>query len=107
MGRLLRLGHRRSGLLRRRGLRMGRLRDRRPLLRGRRFLLRLGRLLLLRLLLLLREQHRAVLAGARRDRLAQRKTRENRSGEQQLLRSGHIWPSFRSLGKFDSGAGEP
>jgi hypothetical protein len=104
----------RSRMLHGRGLRMGwllRLRDRRPgrrrrRLRGSRLLLRrsgllrrLAGLLLVRrrLLLLLGEDHRAVLGGVGRDRLAQRKRRNNRTGKQKLLRSGHSGPSSRSL----------
>jgi hypothetical protein len=112
MGRLLRLGHGRPGLrgrlLRgrrwhvRRLLRL-RFRGRRRrrsmrLLRWRSLRLRLTRLLFLRLLLLLREQQRAVLAGARRERLTERKSRDNRSGEQKLLRPRHLMPRFVGLG---------
>jgi hypothetical protein len=114
MGRLLRLGHRRPGL-RGRLLRGGRWHVRRllrlrfrgrrrrrsmRLLRWRSLRLRLTRLLFLRLLLLLllREQQRAVLAGARRERLTERKSRDNRSGEQKLLRPRHLMPRFVRLG---------
>ena len=95
MGRLLRLRHRRPGLLRRGRLHMWRLlRLRAWRVRGgrRRCLrLRLARLLFLRLLrLLLREQHRAILAGTRYERLAERKSREDCSGKQDLLRPRHL-----------------
>jgi hypothetical protein len=98
--RLLRLRDWRPRLLRRRRRRVRRLlrlrmRGRRrrgcgPLLRRRCFRLRLARFFLGLLLLLLRENHRAVVAGERRDRLAQRKCRDDRSGEQQLFRHRHL-----------------
>jgi hypothetical protein len=96
MGRLLRLRHRRARLLRRGRLHMWRLlRLRAWRVRGRRrrcLRLRLARLLVLRLLrlLLLREQHRAILTGARGQRLAERKSRDDRSGKQDLFRPRHL-----------------
>jgi hypothetical protein len=78
--------------LRRRRFRGGRRRWRRGLLGRRCFRLRLTLFLLLRRfrLLLLCENHRAVVACGRRDRLAQRKRRDDRSGEQQLFRHRHL-----------------
>jgi hypothetical protein len=79
-----------------------RLRGSRPLLRRGGLLRRLARLLVLRLLLLLGEDQRAVLSGIGRDRLAQRKRRNNRTGKQKLLRSGHCGSSLRSPETPDS-----
>jgi hypothetical protein len=71
-------------------------RGRRGPLRRRCLRRRLARLLFLRfLLLLLREQQRAVLDGACRERLAERKSRDNRSGKQDLLRPCHVWLFLR------------
>jgi hypothetical protein len=96
MGRLLRLRDRWPGLrgrllrLRRRRFRGRRRRRGRPL-RWRRLRRRLAWLLFLRLLrLLLSEQYRAVIAGTRRERLAERKSRDNRSGEQDFFRPRHL-----------------
>jgi hypothetical protein len=91
-------------LLGRRGLRLLRRRRRRRLLLrrlGRLLLLLLFLLLLLLLLFLLRENHRAALAGASRDRRAQRKGREHRSGEQHLVRFGHREVPSGRFGKFE------
>jgi hypothetical protein len=93
--RLLRLRHGGPRLLRRGRLHMGRLlRLRAWRVRGGRrrcFRLRLAWLLFLRLLrLLLREQHRAILTGARSQRLAERKSRDDRSGKQDLFRPRHL-----------------
>jgi len=93
----LRRGRRLHVLLRRRLLRLrgrgfwGRWRGgRRWLLRRRRFWLRLTRFLLLRVLLLLREDHGAVLTRVRRQEQAERERRDNRSGKQNLLRPCHL-----------------